>query len=456
MATLQFADTSLFVKYLYDNNGQPYFQIRVPKDLKDRFSGKSKISHALKNENGAAVVQVQRLAKKYKAIFKAMRGDPSLANFDQKLAALALLDKFDLKVGDGRLRLEPWEKGAEYDDQPHLTSFLDELVEAKRERELQAHEQLALKALQGPLPTTLSELVEIYLDNHKRGKEPGFRKTTEMYWDKLVLFVSDLPVEALDRDKVKAYVATRLSTDVTRATIEKEVKILRAIINKGIIELGLQMTNPFERLTIPDGSGRDSTKREKFSVNEHRLAVSKAIVANDELRTIVLVIALTGCRIGEAVGLRVQDCYLEIETPHVSFEEYGLRRVKTANSERKVPLLPQLKEAIERQLERIGSQQLALFPKYNNLSLEPAADSASAALNKWIRSSVGGSKTCHSFRHSVQDLLREAEVPEDVREELLGWGRQKHADSYGDGRSLALKLKYMERAFLPIVEGQTH
>lgn len=453
MAIFQFANSSLFVKYLYDNNGQPYFQIRVPKDLKAGFSGKSKISHALKSENGAPVVQVQRLAKKYKTIFRAMRNDPSLTYFDEKLAALALLDKFDLKVGDGKLRLEPWEEGAEYDDQPHLGPFLDELVEAKRDRGLQAHERLALKALQGPLPTTLSELLEIYLDNHKRGKEPGFRKTTEMYWDKLVVFVADLPVQALDRDKVKAYVANRLSTDVARATIEKEVKVFRAIINKGITELGLQMTNPFEKLIIPEGSGRGSRKREKFSVDEHRLAVSTAIAANDELRTIVLVVALTGCRIGEAVGLRVQDCYLDVETPYLSFEGYGLRRFKTANSERKVPLLPQLKEAIQRQLERIGSQQLALFPKYNDLILAPAADSASAALNKWIRSSVEVAKTCHSFRHSVQDLMREAEVPEDVREELLGWGRQKHADSYGDGRSLSLKLKYMDRAFLPIVEG---
>jgi integrase len=456
MATLQFAHTSLFVKHLYDNNGQPYFQIRVPKDLTARFSGKSKISRALKSENGAPVVQVQRLAKKYKTIFRAMRNDPSLTYFDEKLAALALLDKFDLKVGDGRLRLEPWEEGAEYDDQPHLAPFLDELVEAERERGLQAHERLALKALQGPLPTTLSELLEIYLDNHKRGKEPKFRKITEMYWDKLLVFVSDMPVEALDRDRVKAYVANRLSTDVTRATIEKEVKILRAIINRGITELGLQMTNPFEKLIIPEGSGKSSTRREKFSVDEHRLAVSTAIAANDELRTIVLVVALTGCRLGEAVGLRVQDCYLDVETPCLSFEGYGLRRFKTANSERKVPLLSQLKEAIQRQLERIGSQQLALFPKYNDLILEPAADSASAALNKWIRNSVGIAKTCHSFRHSVQDLMREAEVPEDVRLELLGWGRQKHADSYGDGRSLALKLKYMDRAFLPIVKGQEH
>ena len=447
MALLRLANhTSLIVKYLYDNNGLTYFQIRIPNDLRERFEGKTKISIPLHKENGAPVIQVQRLGKSYKAIFRAMRSDPSLGASDQKLAALALLHKYDLKVGDGLVRLEPWDPAAQYDDQPHLAPLLDEMIDISRERELKEHEKLALKALQGPLPTTLSELLEVYFQNHKRGRDAAFRKATAIYWDKLVEFAADIPLEALDREKAKAYVYARLDQQVKRATVEKELKIFRAIVNKGIKELHLKVPNPFLDITIPEGLGLESKDRIKFTIEEHRVAIKAAIEANDELRTIVLVAAFTGCRIGEAVGLRMQDCQLTAATPHLCFDEYGSRRLKTKNSIRKVPVLPPLKAALEAQIRRIGESQV-LFPSYNDMDNEPASDSASAAANKWLKKHVCSTKTTHCFRHSVTDLLRDASVSEELRREITGGAKQFHADRYGEGVALAIKYRAIETAF---------
>lgn len=447
MALLRLANqTCLIVKYLYDNNGLTYFQIRIPNDLRVRFDGKTKIAIPLHQENGAPVIQVQRLGKSYKAIFRAMRADPNLGSSDQKLAALALLHKYDLKVGDGTVRLEPWDPAAQYDDQPHLAPLLDEIIDISRERPLQEHEKLALRALQGPLPTTLSELLEVYFQNHKRGRDNAFRKATGVYWGKLVEFASDIPLEALDREKAKAYVHARLEEEVTRATVEKELKIFRAIINKGIKELNLKVSNPFLDITIPDGLGLESKERIKFTVEEHRTAIRAAIEANDELRTIVLVAAFTGCRIGEAVGLRVRDCHLTTETPHLSFEEYGARRLKTKNSIRRVPVLPPLKRALESQIGRLGDSE-AIFPSYNDMENEPASDSASAAANKWLKKHASSHKTMHCFRHSVTDLLRNASVNEELRREITGGGRQFHADRYGEGVALENKYHALEIAF---------
>ena len=61
------------MKYLYQNHGLPYFQMRIPQELQDRFDGKTKLSIALKPQDGPPVIQVQRLAKKYKALFRAFR-----------------------------------------------------------------------------------------------------------------------------------------------------------------------------------------------------------------------------------------------------------------------------------------------------------------------------------------------------------------------------------------------
>jgi hypothetical protein len=78
-----------------------------------------KISIALREENSPPSIQVQRLAKNHKALFKAMRNDLSLSTADEKVAALALLQSHRLKVGDGNIRLENWSSEAYPDDQPH-------------------------------------------------------------------------------------------------------------------------------------------------------------------------------------------------------------------------------------------------------------------------------------------------------------------------------------------------
>jgi hypothetical protein len=151
MAILQLPHSHLYVKYLYDNNGSPYFQIRIPADLKHRFNNRAKISIPLHAEDGAPVIQVQRLANNHKLLFRALRADPSLTLTDEKAAALTFLRGYDLKVGDGNVYLKPHEPGAEYDRQPHLAHFLDGLNRAQKSRALKPHEELALRALKGPL-----------------------------------------------------------------------------------------------------------------------------------------------------------------------------------------------------------------------------------------------------------------------------------------------------------------
>jgi hypothetical protein len=42
MAVIQLLGQRLIVKYLYENHGSPYFQMRVPEDLCERFGGRKK------------------------------------------------------------------------------------------------------------------------------------------------------------------------------------------------------------------------------------------------------------------------------------------------------------------------------------------------------------------------------------------------------------------------------
>jgi integrase len=446
MAILTIGHSRLIVKYLYDNNGRPYFQIRVPDDLREQFGGKRKVSIPLREEDGAPAIQVQRLAANHKAMFKAMRKDPSLSMADQKVAALTLLQKFGLKEGDGEIKLEPWEEGYQYDSQPHLNDFMDYIIEAKREGELTAVQQLAYRALKTKLPTSLSEMLPVYFDHHDKGKDLKYRKKTKHYWDRLLRYAGDISASQFDRQMANGYVVWRSRDDVTRATIIKEINILRAVFTTANGELSLGLPNPFEKIKIPKGVGRASVDREVATKDEIRLVIDTAKKSLDDIRMMAILLACTGCRFSEIVGLRTEDFKLHGDIAYIHITPYGKRSLKTKNSTRLVPLIDLARRALTGYLQKTRADG-AVFPRYNNLNEAPSSDAANVVINDWIKSVLDEQKTTYAFRHAFIDLLRDAGVTEDVRTELTGQSRQVMEDRYGLGYSLERKLGAIRDAY---------
>jgi integrase len=210
--------------------------------------------------------------------------------------------------------------------------------------------------------------------------------------------------------------------------------------------------NPLEALVIPSLPGSESKRREPFSLEEHRLIIEKALDAGDDIRLIALICAMTGCRIGEAVGLRLQDVNLTVETPYLRIQAYGQWTLKTGNSERDVPVLPLLKKVLKRHTEASStSKKDPLFPRYNNMADPPRADAASASVNKWIKS-LGIAKTSHSFRHSVISFFRDSDIPRDLWEEITGHSGQRISDGYGTGVSHARKYEALSNVFVQLLK----
>ena len=75
-----------------------------------------------------------------------------------------------------------------------------------------------------------------------------------------------------------------------------------------------------------------------------------------------------------------------------------------------------------------------LFPSYCD-GQNTKANSASAALNKWLKVKIGPDYTIHSFRHSMRDRLRAVECPSDVIDQIGGWLTQGVGASYGLGHN---------------------
>ena len=79
-----------------------------------------------------------------------------------------------------------------------------------------------------------------------------------------------------------------------------------------------------------------------------------------------------------------------------------------------------------------------LFPRYTSPK-GTNANSASAAINKWLKPRVPDGCVIHSFRHSLRDRLRAVQCPSDMIDQIGGWSTAGVGQSYGEGYDLLSK-----------------
>ena len=105
--------------------------------------------------------------------------------------------------------------------------------------------------------------------------------------------------------------------------------------------------------------------------------------------------------------------------------------MKTKGSERTLPLVGCSLWAAKRAVE--ASQHSAyLFPRYCN-DKGCKANSASAALNKWLKQTIGDGYVMQSFRHSMRDRLRAVNCPSEMVDQIGGWSKRSVGEGYGEG-----------------------
>ena len=152
---------------------------------------------------------------------------------------------------------------------------------------------------------------------------------------------------------------------------------------------------------------------------------------DDEKRWLIALIADTGMRLAEGAGLLRSDFIEQDGILCVNIRPHPWRSLKTASSARVIPLVGSSKWAAERILAHPDSSEFA-FPNYND-GQRTNANSASAALNKWLKTKIGQGYTIHSFRHSMRDRLRAVGCPSDVIDQIGGWLTQGVGSTYGTG-----------------------
>ncbi len=198
------------------------------------------------------------------------------------------------------------------------------------------------------------------------------------------------------------------------------------------------MTNVFSSTFIPD----DEMKKKRLPIpTEAPLGIQQeCMTLDDEPRWLIALISDTGMRLSEACGLQACDIHLDGDTPHINLVEHPWRRLKTASNKRQVPLVGASLWAAHWILET-GST--LAFPKYCS-EAKCNANSASAALNKWLKPPVPDGRVIHSFRHSLGDRLRAIECPADIIDQIGGWVTTSVGQGYGSGYPLANLHRWMK------------
>ena len=224
-----------------------------------------------------------------------------------------------------------------------------------------------------------------------------------------------------DLGDIKRADATRLrdflvERGLSGSSIVRIFTTIKAVFNFVCSEYGLDLKNPFSGVYM----NRTDGVKERVPIPQKAIerVQSECTRLDDDIRWITALISDTGMRLSEAIGLAKTDIVLDHPHPHVVIQPHPWRRLKTEGSRRIVPLVGSALWAARRATE--ASNKDHLFPRYIRNG-ECLSNSASAAINKWLKNHIPKECSIHSFRHSLRDRLRAVQCPFDIVNQIGGW-----------------------------------
>lgn len=384
----------ILVPFSFTKNGIYYFERRVPRDLRKHYSA-SKISYSLRTRSSAV------------AASRAMRAAQQLDEYWYHLR----IREVDLP---GRHLLRMAQNG-------NSTPFG------------------ALDASSDSPIVKLSEAVSIYLRLKGAGCPVTFQRAAERSCGYVIDVCGDKEITAYAKTDANAFRDNLIGRGLAGSSITRVFGTVRSVINFAASEMGIDLTNPFGKVYYDRNAGVE--ERVPLPLDTIRSIQTECQKQDDELRWLVALVSDTGMRLAEAAGLLKEDIKLDDPIPHVVIREHPWRRLKTIGSTRHVPLVGAAAWAAHRGHKNATDSEYA-FPRYNK-GEQTNANSASAALNKWLKPYVPSKGTMHSFRHSMRDRLRAVEFPSDIVDQIGGWQTEGVGQSYGHGYPLLVLQKWM-------------
>jgi len=288
-----------------------------------------------------------------------------------------------------------------------------------------------------PSAPLMSEATSFYLRLKGEGKDKVFVRAAQRNAASVIEVLGDRPINDYASSEAGKLRDVLLDRGLAVTSIKRMFGSVKAIINLAMAEHGIEGRNPFASIYMPDEMPEE---RQPIPLDAIRRIQRECMAVDDENRWLLALISDTGMRLSEAAGLHRDDIVLDADIPHVIVRPHPWRRLKTKGSERLVPLVGASLWAAQRLQQHDSSYA---FPRYCDGRI-CNANSASAALNKWLKPRVNEDAVVHSLRHSMRDRLRAVECPSDIIDQIGGWSSATVGSSYGKGYELPVLAKWMK------------
>ena len=296
--------------------------------------------------------------------------------------------------------------------------------------------ELTIEAIPSPM---LTDAADQYLNLKGHDRSKTFAASVHRVVGKMVEVAGDKPIGNYVRSDVNRLRDALVSEGKAGSTVVRMLGTLKAIVGFISSEHGLEMNSAFTRTYV---DGKIGVKdRKPFEINTLKKIQVRCREVDDEKRWLIALVSDTGMRLAEAVGLLRSDFTKVDGIPCVVIKPHPWRRLKTSSSERVVPLIGHALWARDRILSVKTDSKFA-FPGYCDLSGNRSG-SASATLNKWIKTNFVTDATIHGFRHSMRDRLRSVQCSAEIIDQIGGWQTPGVGNSYGKGYPLSVMVRWM-------------
>ena len=286
---------------------------------------------------------------------------------------------------------------------------------------------------------TMMEAVDVYLQLKSNKQSPTFIRAARRNSKYLVEALGNRPITSYSSSDAAAFRDYLFDKGLALGSVKRIFSSIRSIINLVMLENGIEGSNAFSRTYMPERG--ESQDRQPIPNDKLAQLQEACMHEDDDIRWLLLLISDTGMRLAEAAGLAKEDIILATDFPYIDLKPHSWRRLKTKSSARHIPLVGKSLVAAHRIAEL---NSIYAFARYCNGKV-CNANSASAALNKWMKTIIGDDYVIHGLRHSLRDRLRAAECPSDIIDAIGGWTTSGVGHGYGNGYSVDILAKWMRK-----------
>lgn len=209
-------------------------------------------------------------------------------------------------------------------------------------------------------------------------------------------------------------------------TGNREINSLRRMITVNLDIDGSSKTNPFTSIRLKEEA---DVSRIPLSEDQiHTLSNPEALPKlHPDFRLLYRLLVNTGMRPVEAIGLELYDVVLDHEIPHVHVRKNATRGLKTAHSERLLPLLG---------VSLLAAQGLVEMNGWGKRLGKNMYATSIINRNFWESGVVTDKRqSLYSLRHWFQDQLTKRDVVDRAQAQLMG--HKFHRPKYGYGKDLS-------------------